>query len=150
MRPVDSASEVKPGSPVALDPIALSRFKKQIAQKGVPISKTAVGDFLQCPAKWSFKSIERLGGGPVRQELLLGRACHAVVAEVLLGDKATGDEIRVAEALQSRRVAAHMLPSATDWVLWAVDLARQRRGCVVAVEQSVRAEPLQGKRNPRS
>jgi len=37
-----------------------------------------------------------------------------------------------------------MLPSATDWVLWAVNLVRLRHGCVVAVEQSVRSRPLHG------
>jgi hypothetical protein len=144
MTPVDGPNEVNPGSPVALDPIAVARFRRQIADKGVPISKTVVGDFLQCPAKWSFKSIERLGGGSVRQELRLGRACHAVVAEVLLGDRASGDGIRVSDALQAQRVAPHMLPSATDWVLWAVDLTRQRHGAVVAVEQTVRARPVAG------
>jgi hypothetical protein len=129
---------------VALDPVLVARFKRQIAQRGVPISKTAVSEFLQCPARWAFRTIERQGGGPVRQELRLGRACHKVVAEVLLGDKATGRETSVAEALQAQGIATHMLPSATDWVLWAVDLTRQRHGCVVAVEQTVRAHPLAG------
>jgi PD-(D/E)XK nuclease superfamily len=144
MRTHDSPPEPDSASPVALDPVLVARFRRQIADKGVPISKTAVGEYLKCPARWALKTIERQGGGPVRQELRLGRACHKVVAEVLLGDKATGRETSVAEALQAQGIATHMLPSATDWVLWAVDLTRQRHGCVVAVEQTVRAHPLAG------
>jgi len=133
-----------PPALVSLDRSSVTRFRRQVKTYGVPLSKTAVGEFSACPARWSFKTVEHQSTGPAGPGLLLGRACHQVVADVINSDRDAGTEARVSAALENEGVAPHMLPSAIDWVLWAVELTRQRHGCVVAVEQMVRSGPVAG------
>lgn len=123
---------------VRLDATCVARFRRQVGERGVPLSKSSIGEWLSCPAKWAFRTVERQSPGPVSDELRLGRACHLVVAD-LLTTNASGDlETEVARLLLAQHVPAHLLPSAVDWVRWANNLTRQRHGRILAVEHSVR------------
>jgi len=93
---------------------------------------------MTCPAKWAFQTVERQARGPVSDELRLGRACHLVVATLLVARPAGDPQTHVALALSGQRVPDHLLPAAVDWVLWADALVRHRGGSVVFVEQSIR------------
>ena len=110
----------------------------------MPLSKISIGEYLTCPAKWAFRTVERQSPGPVSDELRLGRACHQVIADLLQGGPPADPETEVALALDRQGVSAHLLPSAVDWILWAHRLTRDRRGHIVAVEQSVRTAAVPG------
>jgi CRISPR/Cas system-associated exonuclease Cas4 (RecB family) len=133
-----------PPTLVELNRSPLIRFRRRLTMRGVPLSKTSVGEFSACPARWAYRNVERLGTGGAGQEFALGRACHAVVAAAINGDRAAATEDRLATALLSEGVSPEMVASATDWVLWAAELVRLRHGCVAAVEQSVRSRRISG------
>ncbi|MDP9324968.1 MAG: PD-(D/E)XK nuclease family protein, partial [Candidatus Dormibacteraeota bacterium] len=133
-------------APVRLDPASTARFNRGVAERGVALSRSSVGEWVSCPARWAFRAIERQSPGPVGDELRLGRACHLVVAELLVSSPSGDLETHVARALDAKRVPAHLLPSAVYWVLWAYGLARQRGGRIVAVERSVRTQAMTGTR----
>ena len=129
---------------VRLDPASVARFNRQVGERGVSLSKSSVGEWLNCPARWAFRTVERQSPGPVSDELRLGRACHLVVADLLMNNPPGDLQTRVAKSLDAQRVPAHLLPSAVDWVLWANSLTRQRGGRIVAVEHSVRTGAVAG------
>lgn len=131
-------------APVRLDEACVSRFQRQVTEKGVAMSKSSVGEYLSCPARWAFRAVERQAPGPLSDGLRLGRACHQVIADLLLGAPVGDREAQVARALDAQGVSGHLLPSAVDWVLWAHDLVRQRSGRIVAVEHSVKTTALPG------
>jgi len=66
-------TQATPSHMVALDRTPLARFRRQVQTYGVPLSKTAVGEFSACPARWAFKTVERWSPGAMGQELQLGR-----------------------------------------------------------------------------
>jgi hypothetical protein len=129
---------------VRLDTSCVSRFSRQVAQRGVPLSKSSVGEYLACPARWAFRTVERQAAGPVSDELRLGRACHQVIAAVLLAGPDIASDESVARALDAQGVSPHLLPSAVDWVLWAQQMVAQRGGRIVSVEKSVRTGTVPG------
>ena len=133
-----------PPAPVRLGPASTARFNHRVTERGVPLSRSSVGEWLSCPARWAFRTIERQFPGPVGDELRLGRACHLVVADLLMNNPPGDLQTRVAKSLDAQRVPAHLLPSAVDWVLWANSLTRQRGGRIVAVEHSVRTRAMAG------
>jgi PD-(D/E)XK nuclease superfamily len=132
-----TAVAVRAQAPVRPDGNCVARFRKQVCAGGVPISRSSVAEWMTCPAKWAFQTVERQAQGPVSDELRLGRACHLVVATLLVARPAGDPETYVARALSGQRVLDHLLPSAVDWVLRADALVRQRGGSVVFVEQSI-------------
>ena len=129
---------------VRLDTSCVSRFHRQVVQRGVPLSKSSVAEYLACPARWAFRTVERQAPGPVSEELRLGRACHQVIADLLLAGPDVPADDAVALALDAQGVSAHLLSSAVDWVLWAQHLVAQRGGRIVSVEQSVRTSAVPG------
>ena len=129
---------VRAQAPVRLDGNCVARFRRQVIARGVPMSRSSVGEWNLCPARWAFQTVERQARGPVSDELRLGRACHLVVATLLVARPAGDPQTYVALALSGQRVPDHLLPSAVDWVLWADALVRQRGGSVDLVEQSIR------------
>ena len=127
---------------VELDESCVARFRDTIATKGVPLSKSSAATWARCPARWSFTVVEGLSEAMGGYYPLLGMACHEVVAKFISGDLEAASAL--SGALSGAGVNPAMLPAATEWVQWAVDLVRQRHGRVIAVEQRVRASHIDG------
>ncbi|MGI8610501.1 MAG: RecB family exonuclease [Candidatus Dormibacteria bacterium] len=142
--PVIAPKSAPPSTDVRLDSYCAERFQAQIAKKGVPMSKSSIGEWERCPARWAFRTIERQGVGAVSDELKLGRACHQVIANMVSSGPSAIPEDALALDLDRQGVPAYMLPSAVDWVLWAVDLVRLRGGRIAGVELPVRTGRIPG------